>query len=151
MTYFPSLRNVPPKRKHTLAEPRPWQLHLGWGLLLLCWLGMVGASVTGLLTGSMTSGSGVFWVAFWALTVTALIVRGWWGGPNAWVYLRLLAQLLGPLFLVGAVVFFVLEIATIGLQPVMLIYFLPSVLCGCAMLGAGILLATPRVRAFYTG
>jgi hypothetical protein len=151
VTYFPSLRDIPAKRQHSWAEHRPWQLHLGWSLLLLCWLGMLSASVFGLLTGSKTSGSSVFWLIFWAVTVTVLIIRGWWGGRYPWVYLRVLALLLGPLFLVGAVVFFVLEVVTLGVRPEMVIYFFPVVLCGCAMFGAGILLATPRVRAFYTG
>jgi hypothetical protein len=112
---------------------------------------MLGTAVFGLFTAPKTTGSTIFWVIFWALLVTAIIVRGWWGGPSAWVYMKLLAQLLGALFLVGLVIFFVLGLTTLGLQPTMLIYFLPTALAGISLLSAGFLLNSTPVRSWYAG
>ncbi|WP_163508518.1 hypothetical protein [Fodinicola acaciae] len=149
MTYFPSLSKVPPKRAHTLTEPRPVQLHLGWGLLMLCWLCMLALSVYSLFHDPKTSGSTVFWVVFWALAVSAIILRGWWGGPRPWVYMKLLAQILGPLFLIGGVILAGMAVVSFGVQPQMAVYLLPTLVCGGSLLAAGILLSTRPVRAFY--
>jgi hypothetical protein len=148
VTYFPGLSKVPPKRTHSLRERRPLQLHLGWGLLMLCWLGMLGLSVSSLF-GPKSSRSNAFWLTFWALAVSAMILRGWWGGPRPWVYLRFLALFLGPLSLIGTVIFFVLAVTSIGIRPSFLLYYLPAIGCGAALLAGGILLSTRPVRTFY--
>ncbi|WP_344308681.1 hypothetical protein [Fodinicola feengrottensis] len=151
MTYFAGLRNIPAKRKHTLAEYRPWQLHVGWGLMLVSWLGMLGASVVGMITSPKTSGTDVFWVTFWGLAVSALLVRGWWGGPSAWTYLKLLAQVLGVLTLVGLVAITAVELPYAHLEVSLLIYYVPGLLGGLALLTAGLLLNTRHVRLWYAG
>jgi hypothetical protein len=144
---FQSLRNIPPRKRRTWSERRPPQVHLGYGLLLAWWVVDVGVAIWA--GGRTASGSTVFWVTFWALAVLTLLARGWWGGPTAWVFVKLLARVLGVLFLVGMVAFLVLAVATHELTLTMFWYFVPGVLSGAVLLGAGLLLSTKDVRGWY--
>ncbi|MDL4818315.1 hypothetical protein [Actinomadura opuntiae] len=88
------------------------------------------------------------WVLFWVVAVLALLVRGWWGGPKAWVYVQFIANALGLVFLAGMVAFGALAVST-GFDASGLVYFAPGVLSGGLLLAAGRLLSSGDVRRWY--
>ncbi|AKU15708.1 hypothetical protein [Luteipulveratus mongoliensis] len=148
MTQFAALRERPPRRRRRLSEPRPYELHLGFGLLALVWLALCGVA----LWSSTDRGSkgDLGWTIFWLVAISAWFARGWWGGPTAWVFAKFAAGVFGMLFAFSVLVFLVLAIATHEAIGQIALYLLPTAAVSAMLLWSRRLLAGSAVtRWFY--
>jgi hypothetical protein len=142
---------APPPKPRTWSERRPGRVHAAYGALIAWWLAVCGVAVWG-MTSPGRSGrqdaTSVFWLVFWVVAVLALLVRGWWGGPKAWVYVQFAAFALGLVVLGGMVAFGVLAVVT-GFDVSGLVYFAPGLASGALLVAAGRLLSSEDVRHWY--
>jgi hypothetical protein len=130
-------------------EGRPRSLVVAVGLFVAFWVASAGMAMWGIGHGHQASGrtGEVVGVAFWTVVFALVIWRVWRGGRTAIAFMARIAAMIGTVFVGGMVAFAVLVFAAPpgGSAPEVLVYLLPGLLAGGALLTAGILLRRPEV------
>ncbi|WP_141953470.1 hypothetical protein [Actinoallomurus bryophytorum] len=131
------------------AEGRPRPLVVAAGLLVAFWVASAVMALWRIGHEHRASGrtGALATVAFWTVVFALVIWRVWRGGRTAIAFMARVAAMIGTVFLAGMVAFAVLIFAAPpgGLAPDALVYLLPGLLAGGALLTAGILLRRPEV------
>jgi hypothetical protein len=119
-------------------------MHLAYGTLAAVWCC---ASAARLWDGPV-SGRALVMLLIWVAAVPTLLLRAWWGGPRAWVFVEYFAQVLGTLVLVALVITLVVAVRVYVASP-KYPYFAAGFAGGALLYAAGRLLASETVRAWY--
>jgi tellurite resistance protein TehA-like permease len=115
---------------------RPLSLVVAVLLLAAFWVLSAGMAGLGVVHDRRGRGSAVAGIAFWTVVFALVMWRVWRGGPAATTFVARIATMLGTVFLFGTAAFTVLLAAAPGL----VVYLLPALLSGVALLTAGVLL-----------
>jgi len=121
---------------------RPLSLLVAVLLLAAFWVLSAGMAGLGVVHDRRGRGSAVAGIAFWTVVFALVMWRVWRGGPAATTFVARIATMLGTVFLFGTAAFTVLLAAAPpgGLAPRLVVYLLPALLSGVALLTAGVLL-----------
>lgn len=126
---------------------RPLSLVVAVVLVAVFWGASAGTAVWGIAEAHGQAGAAAG-VAFWTLVVTFLLWRVWRGGARAIRFVARLGTAIGSAILAGMVVFAVLAVTMPPGEPgvIEVVYLLPGVFSGAALLAAGVLLRRREVR-----
>jgi hypothetical protein len=137
----------PPEPSGTAGRPR--SLVVAVSLFVAFWAASAGMALWGIGHGHQASGrtGEVAGVAFWTVVFALVIWRVWRGGRTAIAFMARIAAMIGTVVLAGMVAIAVLTAAAPpgGAGPEVLVYLLPGLLAGGALLTAGVLLRSPEV------
>ena len=135
-------------RRRAGRRGRPLSLVVAVLLLASFWLLSVGMAGLGVVHDRHGRASGVADIAFWTVVFALVLWRVWRGGPVATRYVARIAMTLGSVFLFGTVAFAFLLFTSPSGGPAQwfVIYLLPSLLAGAALLTAGALLRRELFR-----
>jgi hypothetical protein len=126
---------------------RPLTLVVAVVLLAVFWGASVGLAVWGLTREEDQAGA-LAAMAFWTLVVGLLLWRVWRGGARAIRFMAQIGRAIGSAILAGMAVFVILAVAMPSGEPglIEVVYLLPGICSGAALLTAGILLRRREVR-----
>jgi hypothetical protein len=126
---------------------RPLSLVVAVLLFAAFWVCSAGMAGLGVAHDPHGRAGGVAGIAFWTVAFALVMWRVWRGGRMATLFMARIGTMLGMVFLLGMVAFAVLLFTAPpgGSALKSLVYLLPVLLAGIALLAAGILLRRREV------